>query len=129
MTKKVTKKVTIEDILKKKNLIDNAKPEPFYSDFFGGEIEVEDVPVDRVIEIMSNANASEPLRADYELIYTCCPIFRAKELQEQYNIQDPIDVVKAVYGKNLNEPNQLAKHLMRRYGFYLGEGKAKIKKQ
>jgi hypothetical protein len=122
------KKVTIESILKKKSILKEIKTEPFYSKFFDGEIEIENISPSKILEIVQNANPDEPLRADHELIYACCPVFRSKELLEEYEVQDPIDIISKIYGNNIIEPSELAKHILKRYGFYLGEGVETIKK-
>ena len=122
------KKVTIEDILKAKKLIDERKNAPFYSETFSGEIEIEDVPAEKVLSIINSANPDEPLRGDYELIYECCPIFRARELQENYGIKEPVEIIEKCFGGNIQEIDSLAKHIMKRYGFFTGEIEA-VKKQ
>lgn len=124
----MTNKLTIEDILKKKKILENIKSEPYYSEFFEKEIEIEDIKPSKIMEIINNADETEPLRADWELIYTCCPIFRNKELLEEYSINDPIDIIGKIYGNNIIEPSNLAKHILKRYGFYINDGVNKIKK-
>ena len=112
------KKVTIEDILKKKKIIEEKRKEPFYSETFEGEIEIIDIPAEKVLNIINSANPDEPLRSDYEIIYECCPIFRSKELQENYDIKEPIEVIEKCFGSNIQEIDNLAKHIIKRYGFY-----------
>lgn len=127
MTKSVNK-VTVASILKKKKIMEEVKTTPFYSEVFQGEIDIDDVSPAKIMEIIQGASEDEPLRADYELIYACCPVFRDKELQTEYEVEDPIDIVGAIYKHNLIEPSSLAKHILKRYGFYLGEGSKTIKK-
>lgn len=122
------KKVTVTDILKKKAILKEETAKPFYSDFFDGEIEIEDVSPQKILDIVQNANSDEPLRADHELIYACCPVFRSADLIEEYEVQDPIDVVGKIYGNNIVEPSELVKHILKKYGFYLGDGVDAIKK-
>lgn len=123
------KKITIEDVLKKKKLIEKNAVKPFYSKFFDAEIDIEDVPVEKVMSIIESADESEPLRADDELIYACCPFFRNKDLQEELGVKDPVDTIRAVYGKNISEPTQLVKHILSFYGVDFTQMVTKIKKQ
>ena len=124
---KTTKKVTLEDILNAKKVIEEKQNIPFYSKTFDGEIEIEDVSPEKILSIVNSSSKDEPLRGDYELIYECCPIFRSKEMQEAYNIEDPVMVVEKAFGKNIIEIDSLAKHILKRYGYY--EDVQKIKKQ
>lgn len=123
----MAKKVTIEDILKTKQIIEEKQNIPFYSKTFDGEIEIEDISPERILSIVNSSSKDEPLRADYELIYECCPIFRNKKLQEAYDIEDPVMVVEKAFGKNIIEIDSLAKHILKKYGYY--EDVEKIKKQ
>ena len=123
----MTKKITIKDILQAKNLIEENKNKPYYCELFGGEIEVEDIPVSKITQILNSATEDEPLRSDYELIYESCPIFRSKELQDELDIKDPIMVVEKAFGGNIFEIDKLAKFIMRRYGYF--SGVETIKKQ
>ena len=125
----MSKKVTIEDILKKKKIIEETSVKPFYSEFFGGEIEIEDIPVSTIARIIQNSDETDELRADYELVYTCCPIFRSKELLEEYDVKDPIDIVGKLYKCNITELSELTKHILNRYGIFIHNGVETVKKQ
>lgn len=122
-------KITIEDVLKKKQLISVDEIKPFHSDVFDAEIDIDDVDVQTILNIIENADASEPLRADDELIYTCCPFFRSKELQDQLGVKDPIETIRAVYGRNIAEPALLVKYILSHYGIDFQTGVKAIKKQ
>ncbi len=122
------KKTTIEDILSAKKLIDERKNEAFYSETFKSEIEIEDISGDKIAELINTQDETAPVRGDCEIIYESCPIFRSKELQEAFDIKDPIDIVEKAFGGNVFEIDKLAKHIMKRYGFY-GSDIEKIKKQ
>lgn len=112
------KKTTIEDILRVKDIIEEKKNIPFYSQTFDSEIEIEYIPADKFVEIVNSLHETLPLRGDCEIIYACCPIFRNKELQEAFDIDDPIDIVEKAFGNNVFEIDNLAKHIMKRYGYY-----------
>lgn len=121
-------KTTIDDILKAKKIIEEKRETPFYSKTFNSDIEIEDISTDKFVELVNSSKESEPLRADCEIIYVCCPVFRNKELIEAFNVKDPVDVVEKAFGKNVFEIDNLAKHIMKRYG-YFDESAEKIKKQ
>lgn len=121
-------KTTIEDILKAKKVIEEKKKKPFYSKTFESELEIEDIPAEEFAKIVNASSEDEPLRANYELIYACCPIFRDKRLQEEFEVQDPVDVVEKAFGNNVFEIDDLAKHIMKRYG-YTENSVENIKKQ
>lgn len=111
--------LTIEDILNNKKIVEKQKQEKFYSKTFNKEIEVADVSPERVLSIVNSSSEDEPLRADYELIYECCPIFKAKELYEAYgDIEDPVMIVEKVFNKNIFEIDSLAKFILKKYGYY-----------
>lgn len=119
-------KVTIQDILKAKKLLEDRKKEPFYSQVFNGEIEIEDISANKIVEII-NSPIDDALRADMELIYACCPIFRSKDLQVEFEVKDPIDTVAKSFADNIKEIDALAKHIMKRYGYFTNEAET-IKK-
>lgn len=120
-------KLTIEDILKNKNILEKKKKAPYFCEMFGREIDIEELPVSKIAQILNNAQNDEPMRADYELIYESCPIFRSKELLEEFDVKDPITIVEAVFNKNIIEINNLARFILGRYGY--GEQIENVKKQ
>ena len=114
----MAKNITVEDILKTKKVIEEKQNKPFYSKTFDGEIEIEDVSPEKILSIVNSSSKDEPLRGDYELIYECCPVFRSKELQEAYDIEDPVMVVEKAFCQNIIEIDNLAKHILKKYGYY-----------
>lgn len=115
MTKKA-EKLTIEKILEKKHILESTDKKPYYCKFFGAEIDIEEHSLKKVSEIVSKDYGEDSLRADFELIYAFCPIFRNKKLHEEYNVQDPIDIIELVFNHNLGAIQDLAKAILRRYG-------------
>lgn len=108
------KVVTTEMILAKKGLIEQA-PAPFYSEFFGGEIVVENTHGDTFAQILAMAQSDE-MYANSRLIYENCPIFRNKDLLSEYEIDDPFLLPKKIYGSNVVEFLQLGDHILKIYG-------------
>ncbi len=128
MTKKTEKeKLTLEKILQQRKILDETVNAPYYSKLFNCEIEIEEHPVSKLSAIV-NKDYDDPLRADLELIYAFCPIFRSKKLHDKLGVEDPIDAVELSFGHNLNEINALARAILSRYG-YGGDVFEKIKKQ
>lgn len=128
MTNKTVEKLTIEKILEKKHIIETTNKKPYYSEFFNAEIEIEEHPLKKVSEIITKEYQEDSLRADYELIYAFCPIFRNKKLHEEYEVQDPIDIIELVFNHNLGAIQDLAKAILTRYGLE-SEKVEEIKKQ
>lgn len=109
-------KLTIEKILTKKKIIEETTQKPYQSDFFGAEIDIEMHSADKVAEIL-NKQYDTAFRGDLELIYAFCPIFRSKKLQEELEINDPVDTVSVAFSHNIQEISNLAKEIVKRYGF------------
>lgn len=113
------KTLTIEDILNNKKIIEKRQGEQFYSKVFRRRIEIADISPERILSIVNSATEDDPLRADYELIYECCPIFRSKELFDAYgDIEDPVMIVEKVFNRNIFEIDSLAKFILKKYGYY-----------
>lgn len=106
--------VTTEMILAKKGLIEKA-PEPFYSEFFGGEIVVENTHGESFAQMLSQGIDDEYC-ANSRLIYENCPLFRDPKLLEEYEVEDPYLLPKKIYGSNVVEFLQLGKYILSFYG-------------
>ena len=123
------KKLTVEDILAQKKLIDKKANQNFYSKVFNAEIEVKNTKADSITEILWNNSDSE-FRRYLKLIYLCCPIFKSEELRNSFdNIKEPYDIIERVFGNNLNEIIQLGNFIMTKYGFLDEDLLKSIKKQ
>lgn len=110
-------KNSIDDILKAKKIIEQNKTKSYYSKALGINFEIDEIDAERITDIINSAQNDNPLRSDCELIYACCPIFRSKELQEKLNVSDPIETVKAVFCNYVQEIDELAKVIVKNYGF------------
>ena len=126
MTEK-KEKLTVEKILQQKKIFDEKLNTPYFCKIFNCEIDIEQHPISKVSAIM-NKEYDDPMRADLELIYTFCPIFRSKKLQEELGVEDPIDAVELSLGYNMTEINALVKNILDRYGLRTDKIQ-KIKKQ
>lgn len=123
------KKLTVEDILAQKKLIDKKANQNFYSKVFNAEIEVKDAKADSITEILSDSSEGE-FRRYLKLIYLCCPIFKSEELRNSFDgIKEPYDIIERVFGNNLNEIMQLGNFILTKYGFLDEDLLKDIKKQ
>ncbi len=111
--------LTIEDILNNKKIVEKNKTDKFFSKTFGKEIEVAEVSPEKILAIVNASSEDEPLRADYELIYECCPIFRSKEIHTAYgDVKEPVMIIEKVFNNNILEIDSLAKFILKKYGYY-----------
>lgn len=106
--------VTTEMILAKKGLVDKS-PDPFYSDFFGADIIVENNHPQSFYDSMSVSGNNE-LYAYSKLIYENCPMFRDKVLLTDYEVDDPYMLPLKVYGSNVFELLTLGNYILKCYG-------------
>lgn len=120
------KVVTTEMILAKKGLIEQA-PAPFYSEFFGGDIVVENTHPESFAQTLAGGQNDE-IYAYSKLIYENCPLFRNKELLQEYELDDPYLLAKKIYGSNIVEMLQLGNYILSVYG-YRQEKVQEIKKK
>jgi hypothetical protein len=114
MTKEKIKKITFADVLKSKGLEDEQST--FYSDTFGGEIDI-DTNIDnaKILRIMSMDNDVSEFERECELIYNCCELFRHKELVEKFDVAIPYMVVAKMI--RLAEVNDFSNFLLQKFGF------------
>lgn len=124
-TKEQNKKITIDDILKKKKLVQEKNV--FYSTYFKKEIDIEKIPYEKILEIMA-AETDDEISKYIELIYLSCPFFRSKEVHEALDVKIPTDVIAACYGDNICEILELGNLILSKYGF-TEEKLEKVKKQ
>lgn len=120
-------KLTIADILERKNVI---KPLAltFKSEVLGGEIEIKKVSPDKISEIITEAERLGQYKTYCKLIYSCCPIFSAKELHETFKTVEPFEIVDKIYDTNMNEVYSLGNHILTIYGFLPRTDIKKVKK-
>jgi len=124
----MTKKLTIENILAKKKIIEKKAKENYYSKFFDAEIEVKEVNKDSILEIIGDSGEGE-YRRYQKLIYLCCPIFKDDELRKNYEVKEPYDIIDKVFGDNISEVMNLGNFILSKYGFIDEELLQTLKKQ
>lgn len=127
MTKEKRKNIVdFDTIMAKKGLIESA-PNPFNSDLFGGDIVVENTHPESLVDILSNGGGDDEIYMYSKLIYENCPVFRDPRFLEEYEVDDPYSLPKAVYGSKVVELLRLGNYILSVYGCDTGKIK-KVKK-
>lgn len=124
MTKGKKQEITIADVLAKKKLIKDYSV--YHSNYFDRDFNIDKISPDKVVSIMNNTNSTE-FEKYTELIYNSCSFFRAKELQRELEIDNPYDVIEAVFNDNYAEIFELGNTILKKYGF-IGDKVEEIKK-
>ena len=124
----MAKKLTIDGILKHKKITDSQKDKNFYSKTFDEEIEIDCKNPEEIIGIFADKNESD-YRKYLKVIYACCPIFKAPELREEYEVNEPYDIISKVFGDNISEVIDLGLFLTSKFGFLDEDTVKKLKKQ
>lgn len=128
MTKKV---LTVKELLEKKKIIEKKQEKNYYSEFLGGEIEINDkVNKDDLLEYVTDSNKGEYERY-INVIYECCPIFSSEELHKEFKdeLAVPTDIIEKVFNNNIQEVINLGNFIFKRFGFLNDEVIEKLKKQ
>lgn len=120
------KLVTTEMFLAKKKVIDK-KPDAFYSETFGGYIEIENTHCEAFIATLGDETIDRTYKIS-RLVYENCPQFRDSVLLEEYGIKDPYELPQKIYESRLMELYELGTVIMSVYG-YTEEVIEKIKKK
>lgn len=95
-----TTKLTLSDLIAKKEQKEKARIafKDIYVPSLDGCITVKKPSEDYLLEIIDQIKDEQPLTEQVslfrELIYSCTPMFKEKELQETYDCVEPIDIVK-----------------------------------
>lgn len=115
MTKR--KILTIDEILKRKDILDKENYEYYHSEVYNMDIKVDDCDEQEILETISESGDSE-VRRYYKLIYMSCPIFKSEELRTEFShrIKEPYDVIKIVLNNNLSEVINLGHFILKKYG-------------
>jgi len=123
----MVKKLTIENILEKKKLIEKTTKN-YFSKFFDAEIEIKEVNKNSILEILADKDAGEYDRY-LQLVYLCCPIFKAEELRKNFEIKTPYEIIDKVFNNNISEVMNLGNFILQKYGLLDEDLIEKVKKQ
>ena len=122
MGKENLKKLTLADLLAKKEQRDAAKTE--YQDVeipsLGGSLTFRKLPLTEFLSMMEgledDAGVRESLDFSVQLIYKCCPMLRDVQLREAYGCVEPTDVVYKVFNDDIGAINAASAAIMDFYG-------------
>lgn len=122
--------LTIDEILKRKDLIDNNEYKYYHSKVFNMDIEVDECDAQEILDIVNETDEDEN-RRNLKLIYASCPIFKAPELHQTFadRIKEPYDIIKVILKNNLGEIADLTRFILKKYGLLDEEQIENIKKQ
>lgn len=120
-------RLTLDDLIARKEQRKQATPsyKDVYIDMLGGNILVEKIPLRQLIGLLEGLDSDSPqdaLQAKIDIIYSCCPIMRKKELQDAYNCDVPNDIVCKLFHEKLGPINKLVVSIIDLYG--MGDDKS-----
>lgn len=120
------KRLTLEDFIQKskRKEVDTKKFKPVYIESLDGEVVIQKINLNTVLEAMDNLDTNDSMRNVLDqyafLIYESIPILKSKELQEQYQLVEPTDIVTEIF--ELDEIFTLGSEILSLYGLdKLGE--------
>lgn len=114
-------RLTLDDLIARKEQREQATPcyKDVYIDMLGGNILVEKIPLRQLIGVMEGLDSGSPqdaLQAKIDIIYSCCPIMRKKELQDVYSCAEPTEIVCKLFQEKLGPINKLVLAILDLYG-------------
>lgn len=99
--------LSIKDYIDRAENTDVVSRKAVYVPGLGGEIEVVRQPLTDFMELSDRVSkaksARETLDANVEIIYDFCPILHDHQIQAAYECKEPLDVVRKVFGDNLED--------------------------
>ena len=124
--------VTLEKLFSKKMDNEKKNSKEFYSQELGGVIEIKKIPIRKIIGLLNECQTDD-IQIGFELnqhiIYMCCPIFQNKQLQEQYEVVEPFEIVGKIFNENIGEIAKLSGAILEFYGLSGEELSQAVKKQ
>lgn len=116
------KKATLDDLLARKSQAMQARMIIKQIDvpLLGMSLTVEKLPLSRVLGLIDKYNGDDSLSGKFELykelIYLSCPMLQNKELQEAYEVADPLDIITVLLEQNLGAITKLGDEISEMYG-------------
>lgn len=91
-------KLTAKDLIAKKMELLKGKFKTIYIPSIDGDLEFEKPDKETALMMLEaglvhSANANALYEASRQAVYKCCPTLRCKELQAEYEVVDPLDIV------------------------------------
>lgn len=95
-------KVSFDDLLRKKLLVDEKKSETIDIEVFEGKaLTFKRLPEERIFDIIDGFDNSRTTKAADELIrtiiYECCDELHNEELHRKLGVVDPLDIVTSLF--------------------------------
>lgn len=95
-------KVSFDDLLRKKLLVDEKKSETIDIEVFEGKaLTFKRLPEERIFDIIDGFDSSRTTKAADELIrtiiYECCDELHNEELHRKLGVVDPLDIVTLLF--------------------------------
>lgn len=95
-------KVSFDDLLRKKLLVDEKKSETIDIEVFEGKaLTFKRLPEERIFDIIDGFDSSRTTKAADELIrtiiYECCDELHNEELHRKLGVVDPLDIVTSLF--------------------------------
>nr|DAD95073.1 MAG TPA: YqbN [Siphoviridae sp. ctVqj4] len=127
MNKEQHKRITFSQLVARKlqRDQDKMKVKEIYIPSMEGTMLFKKVPEDDLLELFNGRveDIRELIEAERQLIYKSCPDLQNTELHKKMGIEDPFDVVKAIF--EIQETNEIAEELAKFNG--LDDRSKKIK--
>lgn len=122
-SKKVNKKVTLDDLIQRKlqGNLDKLQVKTYNSSEFGGEIEIKKIALRKYMSLINGVkdeDMEENLDFMSTLIFECCPIFKdnVKQLMEVYEVTDALELPLIVLNDNMGEMQDICEIINSFYG-------------
>ena len=115
-------KATLEALLERKTQAMKAKMavKEINVPVLGMALTVEKLPLARVLNLIDKYKDDDSLNGKFELykelIYISVPLFRSTQLQEAYEVADPLDIITVLLEQNLGAITKLGDEISEMYG-------------
>lgn len=114
------KKLTLNDFIAKakQKEQDKFKAKAVFIESLEGEVMLQKIPINNVLVAIDRITTDDSMQniidVYKQLIYDSIPMLKAKELQEQFNLAEPFDIVLELF--ELNEITKLGEEIQSLYG-------------
>ena len=114
------KKLTLNDFIAKakQKEQDKFKAKAVFIESLEGEVMLQKIPINNVLVAIDRITTDDSMQniidVYKQLIYESIPMLKAKELQEQFNLAEPFDIVLELF--ELNEITKLGEEIQSLYG-------------
>lgn len=120
------KKATLDDLLARKAQAMQARMviKDIDVPILDLSLTVEKLPLSRVLNLIDKYGDDNTLSGRYEmykeLIYASVPLLQSKQLHEEYEVSDPLDIVTLIFKQNLTAIGAFGDEICALYGIDTG---------